>query len=137
MSIIRWVFESGGVDEYVFPRNPNRFGGDSYWRFQPKMSEAEIVGANITHIQIDGFAGARRTISFTAITGSMVRTLQNFYLRSDTIHNCTDHLYPTTPMFDCFIASFTAVFRPVMGVFPGSGEDTYDVEMELIRMDEQ
>lgn len=136
MSVIRWIFESGGINEYVFPRNPNRGGGDSYWSFTPKMSEAEIIGANITHIQVDGFAGARRSILFTAITGTMMRTLQNFYLRGEIVYNCTDHLYPTTPMFDCFILSFTSTFHPTVGTFPGSGEDTYDVEMELIRMDE-
>lgn len=134
MSVIRWRFDIGGTYDYTFPRNPNRYGGDSFWRHDVRMSEVDVIGANTTTIQVDGFRGAKRDISFTAITGSMMRTLQNFYLRTAVIPSCTDHLYPTTPMFDCFITSFTAAIRPTMGNFPGSEEDTYDIEMTLIRM---
>ena len=92
-----------------------------------------MIGSNAPHIQVDGFR-ARRTIRFTAIPGYMMRTLQGFFQRHETIENCRDHLYPTSPVFSCFIAGFTPVIHPTAGDFPGTGEDTYDLEMILIRM---
>ena len=112
MSIIRWRFDFGGTYDYTFPRNPDSGGGDSYWMYEPRMSELYVIGANLPNIQIDGFRGARRSIRFTAITGDMMRTLQNFYLREAVIHNCRDHLYPTTDQFSCFIESFSSNIHP-------------------------
>jgi len=128
-AIIRWKF-----DEYTFPRNPNRDGGDSGWQSEPRMSEMEVIGSNQSYIQIDGFSGARRTIRFSAITGTMTRKLQDFFLRKEIIYNCRDHLYPTHPQFSCFVVSFSQQVRPTVGNFPGSGEDTYDVEVILVKM---
>jgi len=85
-------------------------------------------------IQFDGFNGARRTLRFTAITGSMMRTLETFYLKGAVVENCRDHLYPTTTTFKCFMESFTPSVHPTHGNFPGSGEDSYDLEMVLIKM---
>jgi|GEM_PF-6783650 len=131
--VIRWVFNYGGQYHYLFPRNPDRSGGDTFWSSEPRSSEFDVIGSNTPNIQVDGYRAAR-TIRFTAITGSMMRTLQQFFLRKEIIRNCRDHLYPTSPEFSCFITSFNPVIRPAMGVFPGSGEDTYDLEMVLIRM---
>ena len=134
MSVVRWRFDFGGLYDYTFTRNPDRGGGDSYWMYEPRMSELHVIGANLPNIQVDGFRGARRSIRFTAITGTMMRTLQNFYLRESIIHNCRDHLYSTTDQFSCFVESFSSSIHPTIGTFPGSGEDTYDVEMTMIRM---
>lgn len=134
MTVTYWIFDAGGLYAYTFPRNPDRFGGDTYWSYEARITELDIVGANTPTIQVDGFSGARRVLRFTAITGTMMRTLQNFFLRGLVIANCRDHLYSTSPQFSCFIISFTAALRPSGGNFPGSGEDTYDVEMTLIRM---
>jgi len=133
-TVIRWKFDVGGDNEYTFPRNPDRYGGDSGWIYEPRMAELEIIGANTPNIQIDGFHGARRTISFTAITGTMTRKLRDFYLRKQIIYNCRDHLYPTHPAFNCFIIAMVANVHPTTGTFPGSGEDTYDVEITLVKM---
>ena len=133
-TVIRWRLDAGGAYDYTFPRNPDRYGGDTNWVREPRMSENEVIGSTIPNIQVDGFKGARRTIRFTAITGTMMRTLQNFYNRTAIITNCTDHLYPTTALFSCFVASFTPTIHPTIGSCPGSGEDTYDVEMTLIKM---
>jgi len=132
--VVRWKLDIGGSYEYEFSRNPNRYDGDSGWQYGPRMSEMEVIGSNQPHIQIDGFQGATRTIRFTAITGTMTRRLQDFFLRKAIIYNCRDHLYPTHAQFNCFIASFTQQVRPTTGSFPGSGEDTYDVEITLIKM---
>jgi hypothetical protein len=132
--VTRWKLAIGSLYEYEFPRNPNRYGGDSGWVYEPRMSEMEIIGANTPNIQIDGFHGARRTLTFSAITGTMFRKLRDFYLRKEIIYNCRDHLYPTSQSFNCFVVAMSAVFRPTTGNFPGSGEDTYDVEMTLIKM---
>lgn len=134
MTIIRWRLDVGGTYDYTFPRNPDRHGGDNGWTYEPRMSDLYPISSNTPLIQVDGFRGARRNIKFSAITGDMVRTLQNFYLRAQIIYNCRDHLYPTTLQFDMFIDSFSSSFRPVYGVFPGSDEDTYDVEMTMIRI---
>lgn len=133
MSVTRWIFNTGGVNHYLFPRNPDRSGGDTFWVSEPRMSEFSIIGSNSPNIQIDGIR-AGRTIRFTAITGSMMRVLQQFFLRKEIISNCRDHLYPTSPEFSCFITSFTPTIHPTRGTFPGSGEDTYDLEMVLVRM---
>jgi len=133
MAVIRWKFDIGGSYEYVFPRNPDRYGGDSDWIYEPRLSQIDIVGSNQPYIQIDGFTGTR-TIRFTAITGTMTRKLRDFYLRKQIIYNCRDHLYPTHPQFNCFVVSFTSAVHPTSGSFPGSGEDTYDVEMTLVKM---
>lgn len=130
--VIRWKFSSGA---YTFERNPDRSGGDTYWVYTPKLSEIDVVGSNVTRLQLDGFKGARRTIRFTAITGTMMRVLQNYYLAGQTIIGCTDHLYPTyTNYFSCFIVDFVTAPHPTIGNFPGSGEDTWDVEMTMIKM---
>ncbi len=129
-----WRFDTGGTYDYTFARNPDRIGGDTGWQYEPRMAEMEIVGANQSYVQIDGFMGARRTIRFTAITGTMSRTIENFFLRKQIIYNCTDHLYPTHPSFACFIVAFTRQFHPTVGDFPGSGEDTFDVEVTLVKM---
>ena len=134
MAVTYWIFDYGGGSEYTFARNPDRSGGDSYWVSQPRMQEIEVIGASLPTIQMDGFNGARRTLRFTAITGTMMRTLQAFYLTGETIENCRDHLYNTTVEFDCFIESFTPTVHPTIGNFPGSGEDTYDLEIVLIKM---
>lgn len=129
-----WRFDISGWYEYTFPRNPDRYGGDTYWQYEARMTELDIIGSNSPTIQVDGFRGARRVLRFTAITGTMMRVLQNFFLRKQVINNCRDHLYSTSPQFNCFIASFTSVLRPTVGTFPASGEDTYDIEIALIRM---
>jgi len=134
VTVTRWKFDIGGSYEYNFPRNPNRYGGDSGWQYEPRMAEMEVIGSNQPYIQIDGFSGARRTIRFTAVTGTMARKLQDFFLRKAIIYNCRDHLYPTHAQFNCFIISFSQQVRPTTGSFPGSGEDTYDVEMTLTKM---
>jgi hypothetical protein len=134
MAVTRWYFEYGGSYQYLFIRNPDRYGGDTGWVYEPRLSEMEIIGASQAFIQVDGFMGARRTIKFTAITGTMTRTLENFFLRKQIIYNCRDHLYPTHPQFNCFIMSFTQQAHPTSSDFPGSGEDTYDVEMTLVKM---
>jgi len=136
MAVVYWVFEYGNANEYVFIRNPDRYGGDTYWVSQPRMQEIEVIGASLPSIQFDGFNGARRTLRFTAIHGDMMRELQGFYYAGETIHNCRDHLYDTgnSPEFSCFIESFTPTIHPTHGDFPGSGEDTYDLEMVLIKM---
>lgn len=131
--VVRWIFDNDGIYSYEFPRNPDRNGGDTFWVSQPRLNEFDIIGSNAPNIQVDGFRSSR-TIRFTAITGTMMRTLQQFFLRKMIISNCRDHLYPTSPQFDCFIISFNPVVRPTIGVFPGSGEDTYDLEMVLVRM---
>lgn len=131
--VIRWVFDTGGFHHYLFIRNPDRYGGDTFWVSEPRSTEFDIISSNSPNIQIDGFRSSR-TIRFSAITGTMTRTLQQFFLRREIILNCTDHLYPTSPKFNCFIVSFTPNIRPTSGLFPGSGEDTYDLEMVLVRM---
>lgn len=132
--VIRWRFDAGGSYDYTFARNPDRYGGDTFWSRETRMSELNVIGSNTPTIQVDGFKGARRTIRFTAITGTMMRVLRDFYYRTAVIYNCFDHLYPTTSSFDCFITSFIATIHPTIGNFPGSGEDTYDVEMVLLKM---
>lgn len=132
-NVIRWIFDNGGIYHYLFPRNPDRHGGDTFWVSEPRANEFDMIGSNAPSIQVDGVRSSR-TIRFSAITGTMVRTLQQFFLRNAVIHNCRDHLYPTSPQFSCFIMSFNPTIRPTSGLFPGSGEDTYDLEMVLVRM---
>jgi hypothetical protein len=134
MAVTRWVFDTGGTNQYTFERNPDRNGGDSYWVYSPRLTEVEIIGASLPSIQVDGFSGAKRTIRFTSISGTMFRTLQDFYFRNQTILNCSDHLTGTTPNFNCYITSFNPNIHPSIGNFPGSGEDTWDLEMTLLRM---
>lgn len=134
MAVIRWRFDVGGTNDYEFERNPDRYGGDTYWVREPRMSEIEIIGSSTPTVQVDGFAGARRSIRFTAITGPMMRTLQDFYLRKLLISNCRDHLFNNTPPFGCHIISFTPNVHPTIGNFPGSEEDTWDLEMILLRL---
>ena len=135
-TVIRWRLDISGTYDYLFPRNPDRSGGDTYWSRDIRMSELDIIGGNTPIIQVDGFKGATRNIRFTAITGTMMRILRDFYYREQIIENCTDHLYPITPSFNCFITSFISTVHPTIegSNFPGSGEDTYDVEMTLLRM---
>lgn len=134
MTVQRWVFDTGGAYEYTFPRNPDRYGGDTFWRYEMRNNEVDIVGASLPTIQTDGFMGARRTLRFTAITGTMFRTLQDFYLRMQVVENCKDHLYGHYSSFNCFIESFVPAIHPTIGPFPGTGEDTYDLELTLIKM---
>jgi len=134
MSVTRWIFGYGTSTQYTFSRNPDRYGGDTGWLYEPKMTMFDIIGANAPAIQIDGFNGAQRVIKFTAITGTMTRTLQDFFLRKEIVNGCRDHLYPTHPAFSCFITNFVTSVHPTSGSFPGSGEDTYDVEITLIKM---
>lgn len=134
MAVQRWVFDSGGPNEYLFPRNPDRNGGDTYWHYEMRNVEIDIVGASLPTMQVDGFRGARRTLRFTAITGTMMRTLQKFYLSAATVENCKDHLYGITSAFNCFIESFTPEIHATAGDFPGSAEDTWDLEVVLVRM---
>lgn len=133
-TVTRWIFDYGGSYQYFFPRNPDRFGGDTGWMYDPKLNLLDVIGANIPTIQIDGFSGAHRTVRFTAITGTMMRRLQDFFLRKSIIYNCRDHLYSTTAQFNCFISAMTTSIHPTSGDFPGSGEDTYDIELSLIKM---
>ncbi len=133
MSVVRWVFDYGGSSHYSFPRNPDRFGGDTSWQYEPKLSVVSLVGASVPAIQIDGFT-VRRVLRFTAITGVMMRRLQIFYHRSTVIASCRDHLYGTTNAFSCFIISFIPTLHPTIGTVPGSSEDTYDLEMTIIKM---
>ena len=134
MTVQRWVFDEGGPNGYTFPRNPDRYGGDTYWSYQMRANEVDIIGASLPTIQADGFRGARRVIRFTAITGDMMRALQRFYLNMEVIENCKDHLYGSTIAFNCFIEGFTPVIHPTAGSFPGTTEDTYDLEITLVRM---
>lgn len=134
MTVQRWVFDEGGPNEYTFPRNPDRYGGDTFWRYELRGNEVDIIGASLPTIQADGFRGARRVVSFTAITGTMMRTLQRFYLNMEVIENCKDHLYGSTIAFNCFIEGFVPAIHPVAGNFPGTTEDTWDLEMTLVRM---
>ena len=133
VTVTRWKFEVDRPLYYEFTRNPNRNGGDTGWVYAPRISELAVIGANSPAIQIDGYTG-RRTLRFTAITGNMTRKLQEFFLNKTTIERCRDHLYSTTAEFKCFIVSFTRVTHPTIGDFPGSGEDTYDVELTLVMM---
>jgi len=134
MAVQRWILDENGPNEYTFPRNPDRYGGDTYWRYELRRNEVDIIGASLPTIQADGFRGARRVIRFTAITGSMLRALQTFYLNMEVIENCKDHLYSTTIAFNCFIEGFIPSIHPTTGSFPGTTEDTWDLEMTLIRM---
>ena len=134
MAVTRWIFDEGGANEYIFPRNPDRNGGDSFWKYEMRGNEVDIVGASIPTIQVDGFRGARRVLRFTAITGDMMRALQRFYLDARLIENCKDHLYGTTSAFHCFMDNFTPNIHPTNGSFPGSAEDTWDLEISLVRM---
>jgi len=128
-TVTRWIFEYGNSDkEYNFPRNPDRLGGDSYWNIAPKMTELDVIGASQSNIQIDGFSSGRRVIRFTAIAGTMMRKLQDFYLAKAVISNCRDHLYDTTPQFSCFIVGFIPMIHPSL-----STEDLWDLEMTLVR----
>ena len=138
-----WVFES-----YTFQRNPDRVGGDTGWITNAKMNTVEIIGASKTRIQLDGFTSATRKLRFTAIPGSMMRKLQYFFLRGTTITTCVDHLYVEnqgysgTSVFNCVITEFTMQIHPTSGNFPladtdvsyGSKEDTYDVDMTILRV---
>ncbi len=137
MSVIRWIFDYGGDNAYIFPRNPDRYGGDTYWVWELRANEVDLVGSSVPSVQVDAFRGAKRTIRFTAITGNMKRQLQEFYMSREVVSNCRDHLYPTEghEQFHCFILSFTSQFHPTIGDFPGSEEDTWDVEMTLLKID--
>lgn len=132
-TVIRWIFDYGGIYQYTFPRNPDRYGGDTFWNSEPRSNMVDIIGSNSPSVQIDGFR-SNRTIRFTAITGTMMRTLQQFFLRKLIVSGCRDHLYPTSPEFKCFIISFVPAIHPTIGSCPGSGEDTYDLEMAIVRM---
>ena len=139
MSVQRWTLKHHTSSEvpYTFPRNPDREGGDSYWSRQIRLNEVDLVGSSIPIIQVDGFRGARRSLKFTAIPGSMMRKLQDFYLSSSLLDG-TDHLFGTSQdntTFVCFIESFTPNLHPTIGNFPGSLEDTWDVSISLIKME--
>jgi hypothetical protein len=131
MTVTYWKFDVGGTYSYTFPRNPDRNGGDSYWVREIRMSELSVIGSSKPYIQVDGFNAARRNIKFTAITGTMMRTLQTFYSRYQPIYNCLDHLGNG---FNCMIVNFNSTIHPTIGTFPGSGEDTYDLDMTLLRL---
>lgn len=133
MSVVRWVFDYGGAYSYQFPRNPDRYS-DTGWQYESRVTEFEIIGANTPTLQFDGFRGARRRFNFTAISGAMMRILQDFYFRGSIISNCRDHLYPTLSSFNCFIINLVPTLHPTVGSFPGSGEDTWDLEMTIIKM---
>jgi len=128
-TVTRWIFESDGAKEYIFPRNPDRMGGDTGWIYESRYSELDPVGANYSHIQIDGFRSGKRTLRFTGITGTMMRHLQDFYLAHRQINNCRDHLYSTTIQFNCYIVAFTPTTHPTL-----TDEDKYDMEMTLVRI---
>jgi len=134
VDVNRWAFGIGTGYQYFFSRNPNRYGGDTDWVYEPRLTVMDIVGSNQSSIQIDGFKGARRTLRFTAITGTMKDALKEFFLRKQIIYECWDHRFPDTDAFNCFIISFAAQYHPTIGNFPGSGENTYDLEMTLIKM---
>lgn len=135
VDVVRWYFDYGGINQYWFPRNPDRYGGDGGWAYEARSSVLNVIGSVSPQIQIDGFI-ARRQLKFTAITGNMKRSLENFYFKQEVIHGCRDHLYGVDLLgFSCFITAFTPTIHPTIGDFPGSGEDTWDLEMELIRMD--
>lgn len=135
-SVIYWVFDYNGTNHYQFPRNPDRYGGDTYWSYEMRYSEMDVIGSATPTVQYGGFRGATRTIRFTAITGSMMRTLQKFYMRGSTVSHCRDHLYESevSPEFSCLVIDFRPEIHPTMGNFPGSGEDTFDLEMTLMRV---
>lgn len=136
MSVTRWIFEYGGYYEYGFERNPDRRGGDTGWNYPVRGAEINILGANLTSYQIDGFSGGKRKLKFTAITGTMKRELEGFYLRGAIISNCSDHLYSIYgDNFSCFITEFFPTIHPTIGDFPGSGEDSWDLNMSLLRME--
>ena len=132
--VVRWILDYGGQHEYRFPRNPDKPGGDTYWKRELRGTEINVLGSNLPMYFVDGFNGAKRDLHFSAIKGSMMRVLEQFYFRQAVIENCTDHLYPTTTKFSCMIIDFHARFRPVHGTFPGSYEDTWDLDMTLLRM---
>ncbi len=131
----RWVFEAGNSSkEYVFPRNPNRYGGDSYWEYDLRMSELDIIGSSQSNIQIDGIRSGKRTLRFTFISGTMYRKLQDFYKSGLQINNCKDHLWTSTGVggtttFKCVIVGFSGNIHPSLG-----DEDNYDLEMVLLRV---
>ncbi len=146
MSVTRWIFECGLYYEYIFERNPDRNGGDSFWQADMRYSEIDILGSALPTVHLNGFKGARRTLKFTAITGNMMRTLQDFYRRSQMIRNCMDHTGSPdffTPglitsygdhYFSCVIISFLPTYHPTYGSFPGTGEDTWDLEFTIIKV---
>jgi hypothetical protein len=134
MAITRWIFNYGLANQYNFTRNPDRAGGDSFWNFNMRSNEVAVIGSSTPIFHVDGYDGGRRTLKFTAITGDMLRTLQQFYLAGQVLTNCRDHLYPTTLSFSCLIVSFTPAIHPSYGTFPGSNEDTWDLEMVLVAM---
>lgn len=134
-TVIRWIFDFGGTYEYLFPRNPDRYGGDSYWQREARISEWNVINSSRPNIQIDAFAGARRTLHFTSITGTMLRTLEGFYMRSQTIMNCRDHFFLSFfSSFNCLIVGFSPTINPSFSNFPGSGEDTWDLEMIIVKV---
>ena len=129
MSVTRWVFDVGGSFQYTFAQNPDRSGGDSFWEFPLRSAEVEVLGSDQARLQLDGVNGAKRQLSFTGISGSMMRTLQDFYLRKAQINNCRDHLYSTTPQFNCYILSFKPTIRPSL-----FNEDFWALQMVLIKI---
>lgn len=130
--VIRWHFDSGGDNYYLFPRNPDRNGGDTFWQQKMRMKEFNVIGSTSPSLHITGFNGATRQLKFSAITGDMMRTLEAFYYRGNIIYNCRDHFEYT---FDCVITQFQPRVRPVMpGSTAGDGEDTYDLNMTIMRM---
>lgn len=133
MPITRWILNYNGIP-YTFERNPDRSGGDTGWSYQQRNSEIDIIGASLPTLQIDGFKGAIRQLRFTAITGNMMRALQAYYLTAAEITGCRDHLYGLIAVeFSCVIVDFKPTIHPTTGTFPGSGEDTYDLEVTLLK----
>jgi len=130
MSVTYWIFSEGNADEYTFTRNPDRVGGDSGWVYEMRMTELDIINSSIPTVNVSGFRGGVRNIKYTAITGTMKRTLEDFYRAGTEITNCKDHLYATTgDVFSCIIASFASNLRPLL-----TAEDTWNVQMTLLRM---
>lgn len=133
MSVTRWIFEAAGGSPYTFERNPDRRGGDTFWSYPQRSVELDVIGASTPTIQIDGFKGAVRTLRFTVITGTMMRKLETYYLAAEEITGCRDHLYSTTQQFNCIITEFAPLIHPTTGNFPGSGEDTYDLSITIVK----
>lgn len=133
MAVQRWRLDDGGTYQYDFTRNPDRNGGDTGWEYPLRYEELSVVGSDLPTIHVGGLKGARRRIKFSALDGTMKRTLEAFYKRKLIVSSCWDHLGTTHGpnwQFDIFITSFRASFRPSL-----SSEDLWDVEMEMIRMD--
>lgn len=127
--VTRWKLDVNGSYFYEIIQNPNRQGGDSGWKNPLRSTEVNILGANESNLQLDGVSGAKRTLTFTSVPGTMKRTLEDFFLRQAKISNCRDHLYPTTAQFNCYILEFTPNIRPSL-----FDEDRWDLTIVLMKV---